>query len=90
MNPRADGESSQAWAYYVGHGRSAEFDRAVDAAVQRIAADPESLPSHPENPRLRRCRVRPFPYDLLFVRENGDVLVLSVWNHRRDPANLPA
>ncbi len=86
---RADAEYLRAFAYYYGHGRAAEFDRAVDDAARRIAADPASLPIHSESDRLRRIPVQNFPYDLLFVIEATGPTVVSVWNHHRNPADLP-
>jgi plasmid stabilization system protein ParE len=94
---RAEAELAEAIAYYhrVGGAELAtRFLDAFDAAVVRVGADPESLPVYYESPRRgpvrRRQLGRPWPYDLLFTVGPVDVGVVSLWSHRRNPADLPA
>lgn len=60
------------------------FRDAVDSAVNRVAADPDSHPLLEDD--IRWVRVRKFPYILVFVRQNADsLLVLAVAHAKRRP-----
>jgi len=59
---------------------------AVDAAVQRVAARPLSLPVVPGVPTARRAQLRNFPFLLVFRVLAGDVIeVLALAHMRRRP-----
>ena len=87
---RARRELAEGALFYRGRAPSGSFRRNVRAARDRIAADPTSLPYQPGSDRVRRRRVKDFPYDLLFRVLSGGAEVLSVWHHHRDPADLPS
>jgi hypothetical protein len=55
----------------------------VEAAVRLIETHPEAW--LPVSPRTRRCRVRHFPFGLLYQLRANEILVLSVMDLRRDP-----
>lgn len=60
------------------------FQSAVENAIDRIEADPESHPV--EHGRFRWVRVRRFPYRLIFERLDGEtVQVIAVVHSRRRP-----
>ena len=96
--PAAELESAQAAIWYEAQreGAGAEFLAEVDAALDRIRANPASMPALEDYTgphELRRCRLRRFPYVVQFVLRRGDVLVLAVVHAHRRPlhwlARLP-
>lgn len=66
-----------------GLGRS--FVGHVDAAVERIFANPAQFPVVHKN--IRRALLRRFPYALMFVTEADDsITVIACFHGSRDPA----
>lgn len=60
------------------------FQSAVETAVDRIAADPES--HQIDHGRFRWVRIRRFPYRLIFERlESGQIQVIALVHTRRRP-----
>lgn len=77
-------ELRRALAWYRQRDRNVavRFQTAVENAVDRIAADPESLPI--ESGHARRIRVRRFPYRLIFESlGDGRIFVIAVAHDRR-------
>jgi plasmid stabilization system protein ParE len=64
-------------------GLSLEFERAVDAGLERIATSPEAYAE--VEPRIRRYVLSRFPYALFYRVSAGVIEVLAVFHHRRDP-----
>jgi len=58
-------DSAAAWYEVERIGLAADFVRAVDSAIHRAVADPESWPAIDR--RFRRCPVQRFPYDVVFA-----------------------
>ena len=52
-------------------------------AVRRIERFPEAW--HPLGNGIRRCRLRRFPYALIYVVKAGDVIILAVAHVHRRP-----
>jgi len=65
------------------NGLGARFLEEVEAAVERIKAQP--LAWAPLSPQTRRCRTHRFPYGVLCQVRSGEILVVSVMDLRRDP-----
>jgi hypothetical protein len=55
----------------------------VVTAIERIRAFPNAW--HPLGDELRRCRLRRFPYGLIYALEKGEILVLALAHARREP-----
>ena len=64
-------------------GLGDEFVRAIDASVAGILRFPEAYPEVHRD--VRKAVLRRFPYSLLFVIDEKDLLVLGCFHHRRDP-----
>lgn len=77
-------ELRRALAWYRQRDRNVaiRFQTAVENAVDRMAADPESLPI--EHRQARRIRVRRFPYRFIFESLGDDrIFVIAVAHDRR-------
>ena len=88
--PEADENVREASHYYAGVDwrRSLAFVRAYDEAVRRIAADPASLPLHPEatGPDVRYVKLAGFPYVVLFrTADPAETVVLAVLHTAAGP-----
>lgn len=64
-------------------GLGYRFFQETAAAIERILFMPEAWPKVGE--RTRRCMLKGFPYALLYVREQKEILVTAVAHLRRDP-----
>jgi plasmid stabilization system protein ParE len=53
------------------------------AAIERIRRYPAGW--HPLGSEVRRCRLRRFPYGLIYRVENDDVLIIAVAHSHRQP-----
>jgi plasmid stabilization system protein ParE len=85
FRPQAEQEAGEASRWYEKQkpGLGARFVEAVDAAIQRIAANPAAFPvAHNE---IHRAVVRQFPYGVYFRIEAGEVIVIAVMHGRRHP-----
>ena len=40
---------------------------------------------HPLTPQIRRCRLRRFPYSLVYTQDGNDLLVVAVTHQHRKP-----
>ena len=81
----ADDEVFTARRYYAraGAGLAARFLAALYDAVVRVGANPAAWP--PDAHGTRACRLRKFPYRLVYVEEPTRVLVLAVPHNSRRP-----
>lgn len=55
----------------------------VLSAADRIARFPDTW--HPLGDGIRRCRLSRFPYGLIYIVEQGDIIVLAVAHLHRQP-----
>lgn len=48
----------------------------------------EIFPSawHPLTPQIRRCRLKRFPYSVVYTQDEADVLVLAIAHQHRRPS----
>jgi len=76
-------DKAAAWYEQLRPGLGAEFVQAVDSAIGRLIAHPESWPI--VDARFRRCPVSVFPYDVVFGVRDGGVLIFAVAHHHRKP-----
>ena len=53
------------------------------AAIERIRKFPDAW--HPMGNEIRRCRLRRFPYGLIYAKDGDDLLILAVAQTRREP-----
>jgi plasmid stabilization system protein ParE len=58
------------------------FDEAVSAS-QQLCDFPELWPKVRQN--IRRCRLKRFPYSLLYRADAEEIVVIAVMHHRRRP-----
>ncbi|HEX6984686.1 MAG TPA: type II toxin-antitoxin system RelE/ParE family toxin [Planctomycetaceae bacterium] len=76
--------SAVAWYRERDAALADRFLTGVNAAVERIEHDPDSLPI--ERRHFRRCRVQRFPYRLIFERhDDGTILIVALAHNRRRP-----
>lgn len=52
-------------------------------SIQLIQHHPDGW--HPLTPDIRRCRLRRFPYGVIYTIEDGDLLVLAIAHQHRKP-----
>ena len=64
-------------------GLGFEFASEVQSALTRIALAPNAWPR--VSPRMRRCKVRRFPYGILFQVRADEVVVSVIMHLSRDP-----
>jgi plasmid stabilization system protein ParE len=86
VEPEAEAEIGEAWRWYElnNPGRGADFLRAVNAALEVIKENPfqYQLVYGP----VRRGTMRPYPHGLMYHVVDREVIVLSCFHGRRDPA----
>ena len=92
-DPNARRDLDEAADYYLARDwRLAQRLRdEYDAAVVRIAADPTSLPLHPEatGPDVRFKTIAGFPYLVLFrTSDSGETTILSVIHAAAGPGRF--
>jgi plasmid stabilization system protein ParE len=86
----AEWEATQAAIWYEERrpGAGNEFLAALEAALDRICANPGALPALEQYVGIRdvrRCRLERFPYIVFFVARPAEVVVLAVGHARRRP-----
>ena len=81
----AQQELDDAVSYYNGQspGLGDAFVLETVAAIDRIRRFPEAW--HPLGNEIRRCRLRQFPYGLIYTKDNDSVLILAVAHTHREP-----
>jgi len=72
------------WYEKRGPGLTAEFLRAVDAAVASVRRNPDQYPVvHKE---MRRALLRRFPYSLIYTVSEEELIVLACAHWRQRPS----
>lgn len=64
-------------------GLGTSFLDEIEAAIRRISAHPEAW--QPLSKRSRRCRVKRFPFGVIYQIRATEILVLGVLDLRTDP-----
>jgi plasmid stabilization system protein ParE len=82
---RAERDLDEAYAWYEARseGLGEAFLRAVGACFARISSHPEAAPEVAH--RVRRARLRRFPYGVYYVVREDAIDVLAVYHSRRRP-----
>ena len=85
FHPDAAVEFEEAVRFYqdCGRGLGSRFALEVRAAIRRIVEAPEQWRVFEAD--VRRCRVRVFPYSVLYTIEPEFILVLAVMHGKRRP-----
>lgn len=78
-------EFDEAVSYYNGQvpGLGDAFLLETMAAIERIRRFPDAW--HPLDEHVRRCRLRRFPYGLVYSATDGDILIVAVAHSHRRP-----
>jgi toxin ParE2 len=81
----AEQEIDEAVSYYNGQvaGLGDAFLLEAIAAIERIRQFPDAW--HPLGENVRRCRLRRFPYGLIYHADESGVLVVAVAHTHRRP-----
>lgn len=53
-------------------------------AIKLIEQFPKTW--HPLTPQIRRCRLRRFPYSVVYTQDGDDLLVLAIAHQHRKPS----
>ena len=85
LRPEAEQELLQAQAWYESKalGLGFEFARAADAAVASALRNPFGHLRIEEN--FRRVLFRKFPYTLIYLSNQNELLVVSFFHQHREP-----
>jgi plasmid stabilization system protein ParE len=86
FHPLADAEALKVRRYYARKGRAGaavQFLVALDDAEARISANPSAW--SPDTYGTRSCRLKKFPYRLIYVEEPNRVLVVALAHDHRRP-----
>jgi len=81
----AQQELDEAIVYYNSEspGLGDAFLLETVAAIDRIRRFPEAW--HPLGDQIRRCRLRRFPYGLIYSKDEEGILILAVAHTHREP-----
>jgi toxin ParE2 len=82
----AQRELDEAVSYYNGQvaGLGDAFLLEVVATIERIRRFPEGW--HPLGKNIRRCRLRRFPYGLIYQPDKNEILIIAVAHSHRRPS----
>jgi hypothetical protein len=81
----AEGELDEAVAHYNGlaPGLGTELAMEVRQGLKRIAEFPDAW--HKLGPRVRRYRLKRFPYGIVYAALPSEIAVVAIMNLRRKP-----
>jgi plasmid stabilization system protein ParE len=81
----AQAELEEAITWYAGQapGLGDAFLIETLKSIQLIEKFPQAW--HPLTPHIRRCRLRRFPYSVVYTLEGDDLLVLAIAHQHRKP-----
>lgn len=88
FRPDAEQDLTEAvdWYEQRGRGLGAAFLRSVEAALAFVQRYPK------QNPVVlraaRRAVLRRFPYSLIYIESENEILILACFHGRRDPRRL--
>jgi toxin ParE1/3/4 len=85
FRPQARSDIAEAVAWYEaqGQGLGADFIRAVEVAAASILANPFQYQRVRDD--RRRAALRRFPYSLIYVNSDDEIVVLACIHGRRNP-----
>lgn len=81
----AQAELDEAIAWYMEQapGLGDAFLIETLKTIQLIEKYPKAW--HPLTPQIRRCRLRRFPYSVVYTQDGADLLVLAIAHQHRKP-----
>jgi toxin ParE1/3/4 len=85
---RADYDQAASWYESRVTGLGDDFADAVERAEAMVAERPEAWPKWPTGAAgldVRRCLLHGFPYGLVYMIHDDEVIVLAVAHQRRRP-----
>ena len=87
FRPEAQKELLDAMAWYEERavGLGFEFARAVEVAIERIRRTPLTCPVLEGG--LRHLMTRKFPYSVIYMAKESEIVVVSCFHHRRRPSS---
>jgi plasmid stabilization system protein ParE len=86
FRPQAATELAEAVDWYEAHGQGlgAEFLRSLDAVVAHLQRHPTLYPIVFGN--ARRAVLRRFPYSVIYIVRDDELLIAACIHSRRDPS----
>lgn len=86
LHTDAEAELWEAADYYERQraGLGGEFRRELEAALQRVRENPKAYAAE-DDPGVRYCPLRRFPYTLVYVELDDRIWVAAVAHQRRRP-----
>jgi len=85
IRPEAEAEMADAFNWYEDRvaGLGSDFLLCVDATLSAILRNPQQYPRvHRE---VRRALTRRFPYEIFFVEDDEQIVVLAVFHAKQNP-----
>lgn len=85
---RGEGIEASKWYEDQRSGLGDQFLDELQAAIERISESPSSfamLEQYSGRHDVRRCRLKRFPYGVIFFIRGDDVVVVAVCHARRRP-----
>jgi toxin ParE1/3/4 len=85
--PEAEEELHQATLWYEARNRGlgVEFMGVVEAALERVAENPEAFAQWRMDPRYRRHVIRRFPYSIFYEIRPDHIEIVAVAHAKREP-----
>jgi len=85
IRPEAEAETGEAFEWYedCNPGLGNEFLLCLDAAFNSILRSPDQYPRI--HRAVRRALLRRFPYEVFFVADEKQIVVISVFHAKRNP-----
>lgn len=87
FRPEAQTEllAAQTWYEARSPGLGFEFARSVDVAIARVQRAPLSFPRI--EAEFRYVMARKFPYSIIYLVTDSQIVVVSCFHHRRKPGS---
>ena len=85
VRPEAEAEMADAFDWYEDRvpGLGSDFLLPVDAALGAILRSPQQFPR--VHRIVRRILIRRFPYEVFFIEDDEEIIVLAVLHAKRNP-----
>ncbi len=85
FHPSAREELNKAVDYYQDSAKDLGYDflEEVYAAIKRIQAYPEAW--SPFSSRTRRCLIHRFPYTVVYLLKNNEILIIAIAHSHQKP-----
>ena len=86
VRPEAEVEVQRAFGWYQqqSEGLGLEFLRAVEACLSGVTRNPFAY-TVAKVPNVRRALIRRFPYALFYLVDDEAIVVIAVFNIKREP-----